>query len=91
MTKTELNSNSLKSEIRQVCSECGISANVTTCLYKFGMPPKQLAFTVSTYHVGECDWCHEEKPVTEVRDFFYPDFTFLFRAKELFIKKQNKK
>lgn len=83
----QLDSNKLNSDIRQVCAPCGISANVTTCLYKYGMPPKQLAFSVSTFHVGTCDWCGEEKPVTEVRDFFYPDFNFLLKAKEIYQRK----
>jgi hypothetical protein len=64
-----------------VCYECGISANVLTCLKKYGNRPLQLAFTVSTYHVGECACCGEEKDVTEQRDFFYPDFSLLERAK----------
>ena len=84
-----LDSNSLKSDIQQVCSSCGIAANVTTCLYRYGMPPKQLAFTVSTFHMGVCDWCKEEKFITEVRDFFYPDFTFLYRAREIFNRKKK--
>lgn len=81
-SKPELDSNKLKSDISEVCAECGISANVLTCLYRYGAPPKQLAFSVSTYHVGKCDWCGEKKPVTETRDFFYPDFNLLLLAQE---------
>jgi len=64
----------------QVCSECGIAANVVTCLKKHGKRPNQLAHTVSTFHRGECDVCGEEKMVTEPRDFFYPDFDLLLGA-----------
>lgn len=64
-------------EIGTVCAECGISANVLTCLKKYGMPPKKLAFDVSTSHEGKCDYCGETKYVTQVRDFFYPDFSLL--------------
>lgn len=85
----QLNSNSFHSEIEQVCRECGIAANVMTCLYKYGEPPKQLAFTMSTYHTGKCDWCKETKPVTEVRDFFYPNFALLMKAREMYKRKQK--
>jgi len=67
----------LNDRICQVCSECGISANVLTCLKKYGMPPKKLAFDVSTFCEKKCDYCGERKPTTEVRDFFYPDFSLL--------------
>jgi len=67
-----------KKEIRRVCEECGISANVLTCLKKYGMPPKKLAFDISTYCSGfKCDYCGKEKDTTEVRDFFYPNFDLL--------------
>ena len=64
-------------EIRGVCRECGITANVLTCLQSFKAPPKQLAFSVSTFHTGTCDCCGEEKDITEARDFFYPDFRLI--------------
>lgn len=72
----------MEKEINSVCSSCGISANVITCLKKYGMPPKKLAFDVSTFHEGECDYCGEEKMVTQVRDFFYPNFTLLAKFKK---------
>lgn len=72
-----LDSNSPTTKIHQVCAECGIAANVLTCLKKFGQRPKQLCFEVSTYHRGMCDNCQEFKEVTETRDFFYPDFSLL--------------
>lgn len=69
--------------IHKVCRECGISANVLTCLKKYGMPPKKLAFDVSTFCDGsECDYCGEKKYTTEVRDFFYPDFKLLAKYKK---------
>lgn len=64
-------------EVSQVCAECGISANVVTCLKKYGQSPKKLAFTLSTSHKGKCDFCGEEKHITQVRDFFYPNFKLL--------------
>lgn len=63
-----------------VCSNCGISANVLTCLKKHKSVPKKLAFDISTYHEGVCDFCRETKFVTEPRDFFYPDFELLKKA-----------
>lgn len=65
--------------IQEVCEECGISANVLTCLQRFGRRPYKLAFDSSTFHIDVCDCCGEEKPVTGVRDFLYPDFSLLKR------------
>jgi len=28
---------------------------------------------MSTWHNGKCDWCGKEKPVTESRDYGYPE------------------
>lgn len=67
-----------------VCAECGISANVLTCLKKFGKRPNKLCYSVSTYHEGKCDICGESKQVTEARDFFCPDFTLLDRITFIF-------
>lgn len=72
-----LDSNALDASIHQSCRECGITANVLTCLKRYGHPPKQLAYSVSTYHKGKCDFCGEEKDVTEARDFFYPDYSLI--------------
>lgn len=66
--------------IHNVCAPCGISANVLTCLKKFGRRPHKLSFSVSTVHTGICDACGEKTNVTEVRDFFYPDFSLLNRT-----------
>lgn len=85
----QLDSNKLNSDIKTVCSECGIAANVLTCLYRYGAPPKQLAFTISTMHLGRCDWCGMQKSITEVRDFFYPDFSLLLKAQEVYNKKKK--
>lgn len=77
------NCNPKKKEIQQVCYQCGVSANVLTCLKKYGMPPKKLSFDVSTYCTGyKCDYCGEEKATTEARDFFYPDFSLLAKYKK---------
>lgn len=64
-------------EIRNVCSACGITANYLTCLQKYAKPPIKKAFSVSTFHTAICDICQEKTGVTEVRDFFYPDFTLI--------------
>ncbi len=71
-----------KKEISIVCRQCGISANVLTCLKKYGMPPKQLDFEVSTFCQDKCDYCGEEKFTTQVRDFFYPDFSLIEKYKK---------
>ncbi len=90
ITSTVLDSNNPQCSIRNVCSRCGIAANVTTCLRKYGRPPKKLCFDVSTFHKAECDWCGEWDSVTEVRDFFYPDFKFLFQARAAFNRKTDR-
>lgn len=66
-------------DIKQVCYECGVSANVLTCLKKYGNRPNKLHYTVSTYHIDKCDFCEEEKMITEVRDFFFPNFELLYK------------
>lgn len=32
---------------------------------------------IATWHEGKCGCCEETKPVTEPRDYRYPDFTSL--------------
>ena len=73
----EKDSNKLNTDIINCCSECGITANVLTCLKKYGNPPKKLAFGVSTFHIGKCDNCGRNTEVTEARDFFHPDFSLI--------------
>jgi len=73
----QLNSNDLNSTINLVCDECGIEANRLTCLKKHGQEPKKIKFDCSTYHKGKCDFCGKTRYVTEVRDYFYPDFNLL--------------
>ena len=72
-----------------VCNECGVSANVLTCLKKYKAPPKQLHFELSTYHENICEVCGEKKMVSESRDFFYPDFSLLEKNWILKIKKET--
>lgn len=67
----------MASDIREVCDKCGIEANRLTCLKKYGKEPLKPKFDVSTYHDGICDVCWEYRPITEVRDFFDPDFSLL--------------
>lgn len=71
-----------KDKVNNACWECGVSANVLTCLKKYNQPPKQLAYSMSTFHLGVCDWCGEKKEVTEARDFFHPDFSLLEQNRE---------
>lgn len=74
-------------EPRRVCYECGVTANVLTCLKKYKSPPKKLSYDVSTYWNGECGICGEVKSVTSERDFFYPDFSLLEKNWILKLKK----
>lgn len=67
---------------RGICYECGITANVLTCLKRYSAPPLQLAFTVSTYGNGVCIVCKKKKPVTEERDFFYPEVELIAKTVE---------
>ena len=64
-------------EFCNVCYECGVTANVVTCLVKYHNVPKKIHFTMSTYHEAKCDFCKKKKMVTETRDFFYPNFKLL--------------
>ena len=68
-----------KTDIWDVCSPCGLTANYLTCLKKYGKPPIKKAYDVSTYHTGTCDVCGEKTSVTEPRDFFYPDFNLILK------------
>jgi hypothetical protein len=68
--------------INNVCDKCGIEANRLTCLKKYGEEPKKKKFSVSTYHIGKCDVCGKVTQITEVRDFFYPDFNLLKKKNE---------
>jgi len=46
-----------------VCQDCGLAASGGR------------QFKYSTYHFGHCNVCDGDKiPVTEPRDFFYPEF-----------------
>jgi len=74
MNKEELDSNNLHSRINNVCDECGREANRLTCLKRYGKEPDQAKFLVSTFHKGKCDFCGKETDITQVRDYFYPDF-----------------
>jgi len=42
-----------------ICDECG---------KKYGSRVPE----ISTFHYGWCEWCDEEKAVTESRDYGYP-------------------
>lgn len=69
----------MKKEINEVCSACGITANYLTCLKKYGRPPLKKAFDISTFHEGKCQVCGKNTLVTEPRDYFYPDFSLIFK------------
>jgi len=64
-------------QIHGVCRECGISANVLTCLKRYGRRPDKLCYSVSTSGKGICDCCGKRDYKTAVRDFFHPDFSLL--------------
>lgn len=66
-----------------ICEQCGIAANVLTCLKKYKAPPQKLKFDTSTYSEGQCRICGMDKWVTEERDFFYPDFNLLLEKIQL--------
>lgn len=83
-------SNNLKSPIGEVCRDCGITANILTALQRYGQPPYEMAFSVSTFHEGQCDWCGQQRPITQVRDFFYPDFWGLAKARMAFDRRTRK-
>lgn len=68
---------SMDKQITKVCSECGILSNILTCIKKYGVRPNKLCFDFSTFHEAKCDVCGEQKPVTEPRDFFHPNFDLL--------------
>jgi len=72
-----------QAEIQTVCDECGIEANRQTCLKKYGKEPKKSKFDFSTYHQGVCDWCRQERAVTQAREFFNPDFSLMETKKEV--------
>lgn len=69
----------MQKEVSSVCQPCGVTANYLTCLKKHGRPPVKKAFDVSTFHNGTCDVCGEKTSVTQPRDFFYPDFSLIFK------------
>jgi len=69
----------MKKNIAVVCSPCGITANYLTCLKRYGQPPIKPCFDVSTFSEGECNLCGHIRPITQVRDFFYPDFSLIIK------------
>lgn len=75
--KKILDSNNLKTTINQVCSDCWIKANEQTQIKKFWEIKYPTKFSVSTFHKWICDFCKEEKSITETRDFYYPDFNLI--------------
>jgi hypothetical protein len=62
------NSNNLNSRIFWVCNDCGNEA------LSLSVNKNKRKCQVSTYHVGECDVCGKDKPVTQTRDFGFPVF-----------------
>lgn len=80
MDKT-LDSNNSESKIYDVCDKCGTEASRLTCIKRYGKEPLKVKFDVSTYHRGVCDFCGKYDLITEVRDFYYPDFGLLSNSK----------
>jgi hypothetical protein len=64
-------------EIYTICNRCGVCARVVTYWDRFKEFPPKLCWDCSTWHVGICDWCGEERSITEARDFFHPDWTHI--------------
>jgi hypothetical protein len=64
-------------KIHWCCSKCGTEANRLTCLKRFGKEPIKIKYNCSTYHQGICDVCGNETGITQVRDFYNPDFSLL--------------
>lgn len=77
--------------IHNVCSPCGITANYLTCLKRYGRPPKKKAYEISTFHKADCDMCGESTHVTEVRDFFHPDFSLITNLMQKYVNKKLRK
>lgn len=74
MEKTERNI----MKIKQVCYPCGVAANVLTSLKHYKRSPKKISFDTLTFINSECDICHDKNvPITEPRDFFYPEWHLL--------------
>jgi hypothetical protein len=74
--KKELDSNNLHTTINNVCSECWIKASKKTFEKKW-IKTDEFCFSVSTYHKWICDFCKQEKSITETRDFYYPNFNLI--------------
>lgn len=70
-------------EINGVCRECGITANVLTCLKEYGKRPAKLCFNISTAMEGKCDYCGKKAGIVSVRDYFYPDFSLIKKTARL--------
>lgn len=73
----------------KVCFRCGITANVLTCLKRYGKPPLQNKSAISSVWIGECGCCGEETEVTEVRDFYHPDFQLIKQVVKHFNRKEG--
>jgi len=56
--------------VQRICDECGNYYGNRED--SWAMCPQ-----VATYHLGVCDVCEEEKPVTEPRDFGLSSYFFL--------------
>jgi hypothetical protein len=54
-----------------VCKECAERAGGSS------KRSRALCNMVATYHMGKCDICGQEKPLTQPRDFGYPNFNNL--------------
>jgi len=50
-----------------VCDDCGVKWGNVWDGETYSGPRLHCA----TYHEGECDVCHKERPVTEARDYGY--------------------
>jgi hypothetical protein len=71
----------MKKEYQWVCLDCGKQAMILNAKKKYGDKyDESKVFPepwVSTFHMGICDVCGENKAVTQHRDYRYVDFALL--------------
>lgn len=71
-----------------VCHRCGVTANVLTCLKKYGQSPNQLSVVAGTSWRGRCRICGREDSVGSERDYYHPDFSLIEKVVS-FLKKND--
>lgn len=77
MKNKELDSNNLKTTIKQVCLDCGIKARRLTQLKRYGEETKLSGAAITCRANQKCDFCGEITDTTSPRNYGYPDFNLL--------------